>query len=61
MKDLMSPSLSCGRNDGDNIGSATVKEEPEFYETICHWVGCDRGDLQSQDALVKVRPLDYTS
>ena len=61
MKDLMSPSLSSGRNDGDNIGSAIVKEEPEFYETICHWVGCDRGDLQSQDALVKVRPLDYTS
>ena len=61
MKDLMSPSLSSGRNDGDSIGSAIVKEEPEFYETICHWVGCDRGDLQSQDALVKVRSLDYTS
>ena len=51
MKDLLSPSMSSG---GDNVGSM-VKEEPEFYETICHWVGCDRGDLQSQDALVKVR------
>ena len=61
MKDLMSPGLSSGRNDGDNMGSAMVKEEPEFYETICHWVGCDRGDLQSQDALVKVRPFKYTS
>lgn len=50
MKDLLSPSMSSG---GDNVGSM-VKEEPEFYETICHWVGCDRGDLQSQDGLVKV-------
>jgi hypothetical protein len=49
MKDLLSPSMSSG---GDNVGSM-VKEEPEFYETICHWVGCDRGDLQSQDGLVK--------
>ena len=60
IKDLMSPSMSSGRNIGDNnIGSAMVKEEPEpeFYETICNWVGCDRGDLQSQDALVKVRTL----
>jgi len=56
MKDLLSPSLSSGRADGDNVGpmSSMVKEEPEFYETICCWVGCDRGDLQSQDALVKV-------
>merc|ERR1712223_985187 len=49
MKDLLSPSMSSG---GDNIGSM-VKEEPEFYETICHWVGCDRGDLQTQDELVR--------
>ena len=56
MKDLLSPGMSSGRADGDNIGAMTsmVKEEPEFYETICHWDGCDRGDLQSQDALVKV-------
>ena len=59
MKDLLSPSMSSGN--GDNIGSmsSAVKEEPEFYETICHWVGCDRGDLQSQDGLVKVGNYKY--
>ena len=56
MKDLLSPSMSSGRADGDSVRpmSSMVKEEPEFYETKCHWDGCDRGDLQSQDALVKV-------
>ena len=56
-KNLLSPSMGSGRLEGvENVGSMTamVKEEPEFYETICHWVGCDRGDLQSQDGLVKV-------
>lgn len=33
-----------------------VKDEPpDFVETHCHWVGCDRGELGSQEALVKVR------
>ena len=30
-----------------------IKEEPDFVETHCHWVGCDR-DLHSQEQLVKV-------
>eukprot|EP00095_Tigriopus_kingsejongensis_P010985 snap_masked-scaffold281_size224178-processed-gene-0.6 protein:Tk10985 transcript:snap_masked-scaffold281_size224178-processed-gene-0.6-mRNA-1 annotation:"cubitus interruptus" len=33
-------------------GGAHVKEEPDFVETHCHWVGCDR-DFGTQDALVK--------
>ena len=31
-----------------------VKEEPDFIETHCHWIGCDR-DFGTQDQLVKVR------
>ena len=57
MKELLSPSMSSGRADGDNVGpmSSMIKEEPDIvYETICCWVGCDRGDLQTQDGLVKV-------
>ena len=38
-----------------SVGGATVKEEPDFIETTCKWMGCDRGDLITQDALVKVR------
>jgi hypothetical protein len=30
-----------------------VKEEPDFIETHCHWIGCDR-DFGTQDQLVKV-------
>ena len=62
MKSLLSPRMSTVRGDGDNLGSMSsmVKEEPEFfYETICGWIGCDRGDLQTQDALVKVRAYKY--
>ena len=35
---------------------AIIKEEPgepDFVETVCGWVGCDR-DLHTQEALVKV-------
>ena len=56
MKGLLSPSMSTGRTEGDNV---MVKEEPEFYETVCNWVDCDRGDLQSQDGLVKVRTYKH--
>ena len=37
-----------------------VKLEPEpevdedFVETHCHWADCDRGDLVTQEQLVKV-------
>ena len=30
------------------------EEEKEFYETVCHWVNCDKGDFGTQDNLVKV-------
>ena len=30
------------------------KEEPDFIETHCHWIGCDK-DYGTQDDLVKVR------
>ena len=61
IKSLLSPRMGTGRGEGDNIESMSsmVKEEPEFYETVCHWVGCDRGDLQTQDALVKVMAYIY--
>ena len=61
IKSLLSPRMGTGRGEGDNIESMSsiVKEEPEFYETACHWVGCDRGDLQTQDALVKVTAYKY--
>ncbi|XP_040574480.1 uncharacterized protein [Lepeophtheirus salmonis] len=32
--------------------SGDVKEEPDFIETHCHWLNCDR-DFESQDELVK--------
>jgi hypothetical protein len=32
----------------------SVKEEPDFVETHCHWTGCDR-EFHTQDQLVKVR------
>lgn len=31
------------------------KEEPDFYETHCHWEGCDK-EWGENDALVKVGP-----
>ena len=34
-------------------GQVTVKEEPDFIETHCHWIGCDR-EFDTQDQLVKV-------
>ena len=30
-----------------------IKDEPDFVETHCHWLGCDR-DLHTQEQLVKV-------
>jgi hypothetical protein len=30
------------------------KEEPDFIETHCHWVGCDK-EFHVQDQLVKVK------
>ena len=30
-----------------------VKDEPDFIETHCHWIGCDR-EFDTQDQLVKV-------
>ena len=31
------------------------KDEPDFIETHCHWVDCDR-EMGCNDELVKVRP-----
>ena len=33
--------------------AVSIKEEPDFVETHCHWVGCDR-EMGTQDLLVKV-------
>ena len=52
--------------EAQSIGGASclIKDEPDFIETTCKWIGCDRGDLITQDALVKVsnfrRPLFLT-
>ena len=40
--------------DPTGASSALIKDEPDFIETTCKWIGCDRGDLITQDALVKV-------
>ena len=37
----------------NTAADAIIKEEPDFVETHCSWVGCDR-DLHSQEQLVKV-------
>ena len=31
------------------------EDEKDFYETHCHWVGCDKGDFGTQEQLVRVR------
>ena len=33
------------------------KEEPDFIETVCSWRNCNK-EFSSQEALVKVRPID---
>ena len=35
--------------------AVSIKEEPDFVETHCHWVGCDR-EMGTQDLLVKATP-----
>jgi len=35
-----------------------VKDEPDFIETHCHWIGCDR-EFGTQDELVRVRQPIY--
>lgn len=50
---LYSPGSKSGEK-SDDLGGANIKEEPDFFETHCHWVGCDR-EFGTQDALVKVR------
>jgi transcriptional activator cubitus interruptus len=37
------------------------EEEKEFYETVCHWVNCDKGDFGTQDNLVKHLNNDHVS
>ena len=57
-------SSSAGPHAGPNVqgacipGDTIIKEEPEFYETHCHWNGCDR-DLHTQEQLVKVLYKSY--
>ena len=48
-----STTASRSRLTGASTADAIIKDEPDFVETHCHWVGCDR-DLHSQDQLVKV-------
>ena len=33
------------------------EEKEDFYETHCHWVGCDKGDFGTQEQLVRVRNI----
>ena len=37
----------------NTAADAIIKDEPDFVETHCNWVGCDR-DLHTQEQLVKV-------
>ena len=37
----------------NTAADAIIKDEPDFVETHCDWVGCDR-DLHTQEQLVKV-------
>eukprot|EP00094_Tigriopus_californicus_P003367 TCALIF_03238-PA protein Name:"Similar to ci Transcriptional activator cubitus interruptus (Drosophila melanogaster)" AED:0.14 eAED:0.14 QI:51/0.66/0.5/1/0.88/0.9/10/0/1110 len=48
---LYSPGSKSGEK-SDDLGGVNIKEEPDFFETHCHWVGCDR-EFGTQDALVK--------
>ena len=54
--------LSLGGSSGSRLtgypspntaADAIIKDEPDFVETHCNWVGCDR-DLHTQEQLVKV-------
>ena len=36
------------------------KDEPDFIETHCHWVGCDR-EMGCNDELVKVITTTFSS
>ena len=57
-------SSSAGPHAGPNVqgacipGDTIIKEEPDFFETHCHWIGCDR-DLHTQEQLVKVLYKSY--
>jgi len=37
------------------------EEEKDIYETVCHWVNCDKGDFGTQDNLVKHLNNDHVS
>ena len=44
------------KREGTNPAGATavtIKDEPDFVETHCHWTNCDR-EFDTQDQLVKV-------
>ena len=45
--------LSQGYPSPNTAADAIIKDEPDFVETHCNWVGCDR-DLHTQEQLVKV-------
>jgi hypothetical protein len=50
----MTSSSSHSNQTMKDMKESDVKEEPDFIETHCHWIGCDR-DFGTQDQLVKVR------
>lgn len=39
-------------------GTGGIKDEPDFVETHCHWIGCDR-DFGTQDQLVRHLNSDH--
>ena len=59
-KQLVEPVPHRGRSTSSStvkdLKDLDVKEEPDFIETHCHWIGCDR-DFGTQDQLVKVGQL----
>ena len=50
-KSIRAPASS---STGDQDLEGGNKDEPDFIETNCHWLGCER-EFESQDQLVKVR------
>ena len=54
------PEFSFQLEEGTIKEDGEGKEEPDFIETHCHWKDCDR-DYGTQDDLVKVRKLYFTS
>jgi len=49
-----------GNRSKSHFLDASVKEEPDFIETHCHWTGCDK-DFESQEHLVKVTSIYLNS